>query len=502
MTMTQKKTWRPQQMQNAVALQNPKSRFLSESECLALAQRAASMVVGGGESILNLSSMWSGNLRYAKNEIITSGDIRDNWLALGREIQGAWTHAILNQIDDIGLEAAVRRVERMVVLKAETSDRRFREHYAPVDTTRAIPSYESEVQSDPRLSDGAAQLIQTQDPHSRPKIFFDKTYNLSAQDRVEQVTPLIASARAAKLYAAGYAQVSAFGQAQTSTWGRALYYPYTKAEFSVTVRDPTGTGSGWAGVDWGDWTRINLARLTEIAMDKCLRSRNPVAIEPGRYTAILEPQATSDIFSPLMSFMDREYAELGYGPFTMGKPDSKIGQMVLDRRITVGADPMDPDLGFVPFDQNGDAIRAVNWIENGVLKDLAYSRSYGIRQLGKNVGLPNSYAYRMSGGTATVEDMIATTKRGLLVTRFSNVNVVDQSSVHCAGYTRDGLWLIEDGKISKAVKNFRFLESPMFIFNNLETLGEPVRVYRRSAATIVPSAKVRDFNFASLIEAV
>jgi predicted Zn-dependent protease len=98
--------------------------------------------------------------------------------------------------------------------------------------------------------------------------------------------------------------------------------------------------------------------------------------------------------------------------------------------------------------------------------------------------------------------MIATTKRGLLVTRFSGIRIIDDASLLCSGYTRDGLWLIENGKISKAVKNFRITESPLFILNNLEALGTPVRVFRPGAPTIVPPAKVRDFSFSSLSEAV
>jgi predicted Zn-dependent protease len=108
----------------------------------------------------------------------------------------------------------------------------------------------------------------------------------------------------------------------------------------------------------------------------------------------------------------------------------------------------------------------------------------------------------MSGGTTTMDEMIATTKRGLLVTRFSNMDTVDFGSALYSGYTRDGLWLIENGKISKPVKNFRFTESPFFVFNQVEQVGEPVRVFRPHAPAIVPPIKVRDFSFTSLADAV
>lgn len=482
--------------------QRPESRFLSRPECEALAKRAASMAVGGGDTALLLQSNWHGNLRYARNQITTTGDVRNNDLYVIRDIQGAMGTVDCSHIDDVGLEAAIRRSERLLRSKDETGDRRFREHFAPVVIQSTPLETAGESKSLMNAVNAITVLVQTVEPYEKPNIFFDSTYRLDATERVQVIEPLIASARKADLRAAGYIEVSAHGRAVMDTWGRSLYYPYTQAQFSVTVRDPKGTGSGWAGVDFSDWTRINPVKLTEIAMDKCLRSRNPVAVEPGRYTAILEPQAVSDIFTPVVRFLDRSMAESGIGPFAAEDGNSKIGQQILDPRITISADPMDPDLGFPPFDQGGNVYHAVNWIDKGVLKELSYLRQYGVQQLGKNSGLPNSLAFRLSGGTSTIDDMIATTRRGLLVTRFYGVGIIDKKSLLCTGYTRDGLWLIENGKISKPVKNFRITESPLFIFNNLDALGQPVRVFRPEAPTVVPPAKVRDFSFASLSEAI
>src|SRR5690606_30688850 len=141
-------------------------------------------------------------------------------------------------------------------------------------------------------------------------------------------------------------------------------------------------------------------------------------------------------------------------------------------------DPMDPDLGCVPLDWSGEPHVPVKGVENGVLKELEYSRSYAIRQLGQDTALPTSMAVRLHGGTATLDEMIATTKRGIYVTRFNNVQLLDLNSMLLTGNTRDGLWLIENGKITKTIKNFRFTESPLFIFNNLEQLGVAQRVFR------------------------
>lgn len=270
-----------------------------------------------------------------------------------------------------------------------------------------------------------------------------------------------------------------------------LYYPYTDTWYSITVRAPGGNGSGWARVDFRDWNRVDAEKLTLKAIDKCLKSLNPVAIEPGRYTAILEPQAVAVIFDTVPG-SSREQAENGSGPFADGGGYSKIGLKVLDERITVRSDPMDPDVGFPPFDRYGNVYHPVTWIESGILKELSYGRRYGIEMLGINKGLPYSGSYRMDGGDSSIEEMIETTRRGVLVTRFDRLGK----------FTRDGLWLVENGKISKAIKNFRYNENPLFIFNNLVSLGKAEKVYSPYNPVMVPSAKVRDFNFTSLIDAI
>jgi predicted Zn-dependent protease len=121
-----------------------------------------------------------------------------------------------------------------------------------------------------------------------------------------------------------------------------------------------------------------------------------------------------------------------------------------------------------------------------------------------DIGLLNSGCFRLEGRgpTTTIDEMIATTKRGLLVTRFDKVRLLDKKSLLQSGYTRDGIWLIENGKISKAIKNFRFTESPLFALNNVEQIGIPRRVFCPGSAAVVPAFKVRDFSFTALIDAV
>lgn len=493
----------------------PKSRFLSEAECGDLASRAAKLSVGGGETGINIETVWTGNIRYARNHILSSGDVRNHPdVRIVRSIRGATGVMWTNQIQDIPLEAAIRRCERVVRLNAETGGPPFQEFFVKPALAGLTDEDAKKVQFGAAEREIMDLTIQSSEEHARPKIFHNSTYELDAKARAEAVRPLIQLAKEAGMYAAGYIQVSAHGRAVIDTWGRALYYPYTRAQYSVTVRNPKGTGSGWAGIDWADWTRIDAKKLTEIALDKCLRSQNPVAVEPGRYTAILEPQAVHTLIAaivhPINKF-NRKVAEGekgGNSPWLLDREKrlSKIGLKVLDERITIMADPNDDELGFPPFSFGGSVYHPATWIKDGVLVDLPYFRDYAIQNLGVNQGLPNSCAYRMLGGSTSMEEMIETTKRGILVTRFTNVEPVmgmhEEAAILLTGYTRDGLWLVENGKISKPIKNFRFVDSPLFAFNSLDQLGKSVRVFSPEYPAFAPSAKVRDFSFTSLTEAI
>lgn len=448
------------------------TRFLSREACKALADRIFALAAGGGTTFLNINTSWRGNLRWGRNQISTGGDSQETSITIMRNIRGANGSATTNSTDEAALLDCIRRAEALIIFGGENPEQ--------------YPDTPPEVLT-----------------HTQPKLWYDDTYNVDADSRSETADAVIDPAEAANFFSAGYVHVSGTGYAVLSSTGLFRYYPFTTAQYSVTVRDKKGTGSGWAGIDFNEWKRIDVPKLSGIALDKCLKSQNPVRIEPGRYTAILEPQAVCDLFAPIFDrAMDRVMAEMGMGPFAAGNGDSKIGQQLLDSRLTVSADPMDPEAGFVPFDWNGEPYPHTKWFENGVLKELSYGRQYGLTRLNIDAALPNSRSFRISGGTTSVEEMIASTERGVIVTRFNSITLVDFPSMLMSGNTRDGFWLIERGKITKPIKNFRITESPLFAFNNIQQLGVPVRVFRPGAPTVVPAFKVNDFSFTGMMDAV
>jgi predicted Zn-dependent protease len=194
----------------------------------------------------------------------------------------------------------------------------------------------------------------------------------------------------------------------------------------------------------------------------------------------------------------------------------------MDRRITIISDPSDPIGGYTPFilgrDFAGMPVQRTTWVDHGVLKDLAYDEFYALGQ-GKPIGV-TPMAMRMGDGTTSVDDMIKTCREGIYVNRFSDLTIVDSMTGMMTGATRDGCFLVRDGKITKSVKNFRILDSPFLFLNNVEAIGpsgrvplgyappdpgEDTRDFRTAwprPPVIVPPLTIRDFNFAGLSDAV
>jgi len=489
-------------MSGARKYMEEESRILSEAECRQILERAHAFARGGGETAVRIKSWWQGELRWARNRANLASDRRNIEVQISRSPEyGGSSTVTTNQLDDAALEAAVRAAEWGArINNARIPNEDFRPKF---------PEY-------------------TRQPTA--PIWSKATVGLDTDARAEIARRMIAPAEAAGFYSAGYLEVREAASASYTTAYRDLrtgeyalydrpYIRWTQAQCSTTVRDVSGMGSGWAGLSSYDWERIgsNIDALAERAVQKCKASGNPVALEPGRYTVILEPQAVAGLMESLVRSLMREDPELrGNGPWYLSYDEavrlrlSKMGLKVVDERITIEHDPLDPRLGIVmsPLERPGP----VTWIENGVLKRLGHTWQTAMPRLDGINGrysLRNGEGYRMSGGDTSLEEMIRSTRRGLLVTRFSNIRTLDENSLLSTGLTRDGLWLIENGEITKAVKNFRFTESPLFMLNNIEQLGEPVPVFRPTkredgelTPAIVPTIKARDFSFTSLVDAV
>jgi predicted Zn-dependent protease len=292
--------------------------------------------------------------------------------------------------------------------------------------------------------------------------------------------------------------------------GLFAYYQYAEASFILTCRTKDGGGSGWAGsTGIKDVSLINATELSEIAADKALKSQKPRAIEPGRYTTILEPRANARFLSLMTGLFNARTAEGAVGNYFSGKQPgtTKVGEKLFSEAFTLRTDIANPVLRQTPIGIDGMAATPTTWIEKGVLKTLAYDRAWAKRQ--KKDATPSSInqSLVMDGSDMSVEQMIKTTKRGLLVTFFWYIRAVDPQTLLNTGMTRDGLFLIENGEIAGPVQNFRWNMSPLVGYNNITAVGKPVPMhtgesYDGPGTALVPPVRLEDFFMTSISPAV
>jgi len=292
--------------------------------------------------------------------------------------------------------------------------------------------------------------------------------------------------------------------------GLFAYYQYAEAGFILTCRTKDGGGSGWAGLTGiKDISMIDAIKLTEVAADKALKSQKPRAIEPGRYTTILEPRANARFLSLMTGLFNARTAEGVVGNYFSGKErgTTKVGEKLFSENFTLKSDIGNSVLRQTPVGVDGMAGKPVTWIEKGVLKNLSYDRAWAKRQKKEPTPVGTNQSLVMEGSDQTIEQMIKSTKRGLLVTFFWYIRPVDQPTLLNTGMTRDGLFLIENGEISGPVQNFRWNMSPLVGYNNITAIGKPVPIHTGEAydgpgTALVPPVRIEDFFMTSVSPAV
>ncbi|MEO6211999.1 MAG: TldD/PmbA family protein [Vicinamibacterales bacterium] len=293
--------------------------------------------------------------------------------------------------------------------------------------------------------------------------------------------------------------------------GLFAYYQVAEASFILTCRTPDATGSGWAGTTGiKDIGTIDAAELTRIASDKALKSRKARALEPGRYTVILEPRANARFLSLMTGLFNAQSAESPFSRsyFTGKEPGTtRVGEKVFSDLLTLTSDIGNPILRQSSIAQDGTPLRDVTWVEKGVLKTLAYNAAYARRQKKPITPASVNNSLVMQGSDMSTADMIKSTKRGLLVTFFWYIRGVDQQTLLNTGMTRDGLFLIENGEIVGPVQNFRWNMSPIVGYNNITAVGRSVPMhtgesYDGGGTALVPPVRIEDFLMTSVSPAV
>ena len=415
------------------------------------------------EMSVSLNGGRTGNIRYARNSVSTSGESTDLSLAVTAVFGKRSGTSTINEFDDASLEKTVRRAEEIARLAPEN------------------PEYVSML--GPQI-------------YSDTSTYSESTAKINPDFRANAAFNSIDPCSKKNLTAAGYLEDTTGFNAIGNSKGLFGYNKSTSVDFSITVRTADGLGSGYAIQDYNDVSKLNTKASTEVAMQKAMASSTAQALEPGKYTVILEPAAGVDLLQNMMRSMDARNADEGRSFLSKKGGGTRLGEKLFDERVNIYSDPTNLEIPRAGFSGDGRPQEKISWIENGVVKNLYYSRFWAEKKGVKSVPPPSGFI--MAGGTQSLADLIKGTEKGILVTRFWYIRAVDPQTLLYTGLTRDGTFYIEKGKIKFPVKNFRFNESPVIMLNNLEAMGVPTRV----GGSLIPALKIRDFTFSSLSDAV
>jgi predicted Zn-dependent protease len=446
------------------------SEVMSRDEAQALTRRVLSLSTAD-QTRVTVTSERQGNTRFADGSITTSGGSNNTSVTITVTFGRRRASASTNVLDEASLKRTVDIASRLARLAPEDPELMPElgpQNYAAVDA------------------------------------FVGATADLDAEGRAEAIARAVGAATAAGkpagvIFAAGYLETNVRAIAVATSSGLFAYHRTTDADFSVTARTPDGTGSGWAHAGARDWTAIDPDAIGRVAAQKAVASRNPQEIAPGLYTAVLEPQAVTDLIPLLAGALSARNADEGRSAFSKPGGGTRVGEKVADERVTLYSDAADASLRGLPFDGEGLPVRRMVWIEKGILRNLWYTRFWAEKQGKLPTGFPLGGGLALVGGSKSTEELIAGCARGVLVTHFFYIRALDPRTVLQTGLTRDGAFLIENGRITRSLKNFRWNESPLLMLNRLEDIG---RSEPTAAGRLMPALRVRDFNFTSLSDAV
>jgi predicted Zn-dependent protease len=431
------------------------------------------------EVSLRLSQI--GHTRFAANEITTAGMVRDVSVSITSRDGGKSGSTTTAELDPSLLREAVARSEALMAA----------------------------AQPDPEEVDGVG-------PQDYPVIpaFDDATAAAGPIERRDGVKAALELARGKGLNGSGFFETGARWLAVANKKGNFGFHRATVAEYSTTMRTADGTGSGYARMSSPRLTDLQASALALHAATKAESSAKPRDLAPGAYTVILEPEAVADLLMFLLFSLNARSADEGRSFLSKPGGGTRLGEKLFADGVTLRSDPFNPRNPGTPWAAGGGRggggrrgggsgglpARKTTWIENGVVKSLAVDR-YWAKKTGVEP-VPLSGGMILEGSDKSLEALIAETPRALLVTRFWYIRSVNPQNAMATGLTRDGVWLIENGKVVHPVNNFRFNESPVNLLKNLEATGIATPAGSEFFTLTVPAIRAHDFHFTSKSDAV
>ncbi|HTC32218.1 MAG TPA: TldD/PmbA family protein [Bryobacteraceae bacterium] len=403
--------------------------------------------------------------RFANNTIHQNVAEQDRWISVRVALDHRTARSTTNRFDADSIRSAVEQALALARSAAPNSD--------------LLPLNEPSVVSETKRFD-AATAAATPDHRGRAVAEAIRVVESSGQT-------------AAGIYSTGQSVEAIFNSRGVAAW-----HAETMAQFSITAM--AGDSSGWAKASAVSHTAIDPGALARSAAEKARLSRDPEELAPGRYTVILEPAAALDLVGQMFGDFSATSVNDSRSFLT-----DRLGTKLFGDNIHISDDVSHPLQSGVPFDGEGVPRRKLTLVEGGVPRQLAYSRSRahraGVEPTGHGFPLPNEVGEAplnivIAGGSTSLDEMIASTERGILVTRLWYIREVDPYEKIMTGMTRDGTFLIENGRVANGLRNFRFNQGIIELLNNVEALSPSVRATGEEAFDmVVPAMKVRNFNF-------
>jgi PmbA protein len=431
--------------------------------------------------------------RFANNTIHQNVEEENSVTSIRTNLGGRTARSTANQFDDESLRRAVGASESLARVQVPDPD------------LLRMPTASEADFCDP-VKKAADRSVRS----TLAARFFEETAAVTPGDRAEVVRHIVSVADQRKLTTAGIYSISDSREGIFNSRGLARWHRQTLAEISITML--AADSSGWQKLNSPDVRDLDAARLAETAAQKAVESAHPREIAPGKYTVILEPAAVLDI----VGFMFWDYsgvAILDQRSFL----NDRIGTQLFGKNINISDDVGHPLQAGSPFDGEGMRRQHVPLVEHGVVKRLVYARATAkkmknseyankvgpIEPTGHGFPLPNevgempmNIVFSAPEKPQPVAQMIASTERGVLVTRLWYIREVDPYEKIVTGMTRDGTFLVENGKVQCGLRNFRFNESLIAMLSKVEAMSVPVRACgEESFDMVVPAMKVREFNF-------
>lgn len=435
--------------------------------------------------------------RFANNTIHQNVAEENHVMSVRTVFSGRTARAVTNKFDDESLREVVRASEKLARVQ----------HADPDLLPMPGPDEASGGAGANSASSGGQFRATSLDVRSR---YFEQTAAISPKLRAEGVRKIVSVAERHSLTAAGTFSSGETFEGIFNSDGLSRWHRQTSAEVSITMLAPDS--SGWQKANSPDVGNVDPLMLAEIAARKAVESAHPREIPAGKYTVILEPAAVLDI----VGFMFWDYsgtAILDQRSFLTGR----VGKPLFGSNITIWDDVTHPLQAGTPFDGEGVPRQRLELVKHGVVQRVVYARATAERMKGSqhqdSVGpiaptghgfpLPNeigemplNIVFAPVDDPQSLQQMIAATERGILVTRLWYIREVEPFEKMLTGMTRDGTFLVENGRVQGGVRNFRFNESLIHMLSNVESMSEPVRACgEESFDMVVPAMKVRDFNF-------